>query len=215
MRNYYIDIETIALPKEEREFSRPTEDSIKYGNTKDPEKRKAKYDEAVAEWEAGDGCGLCALTGQVALVGIALNDDDVAVLHGPEEDILKSVWDIIQVEADTNIIGFFSKTFDIPFLMRRSMVRGVWVPDVLKQDIAQYRPDMFIDLMDVWRLGDKTQYVKLEILCSALGIPVKSGEISGANFAEWWEKDKDACVEYCKEDVMATRALAKRLEVVA
>ena len=38
----YFDIETIALPVERREFMRPSADTVKLGNIKDPEKIKSK-----------------------------------------------------------------------------------------------------------------------------------------------------------------------------
>ena len=44
-----FDIETIPLPVEQRAFAKPTEDSVKYGNAKKPEKRQEIFEQALAD----------------------------------------------------------------------------------------------------------------------------------------------------------------------
>ena len=77
----YLDIETIPLPVAEREFLRPSRDSIRLGNLKDPAKIEAKIAETVAAWERGEDAALDSLQARVALIGHAAVDPG----HHPQE----------------------------------------------------------------------------------------------------------------------------------
>ena len=216
---YYVDIETLALPTSRREHTRPTDASMKYGNTKDPVKRQSKLDAAIKDWERGTTAALSALTGQVACIGLARGEEPVGILEGDEADILKSFWNTVGsslADSTNRFIGFYSNSFDIPFLIRRSMLTGVTVPYFVYNEIRQYRPTMFIDVIDQWRCGDRQLHIKLETLCAAMGIAVKQGAVKGHNFGEFWNgtpEQKELARQYCKSDVDATRELAQRMGI--
>jgi len=218
--HYVFDIETIPLPKEQRMFSKPTEDSIKYGNLKDPIKRKDKYDEALVAWETGEDAALRPETGRVAMIGICTEDNPVEIIEGGETNdeisILCEFWDTLgEMTRDRDmVIGFNSNNFDVPFLIKRSLILGVEVFPCFRLDISHYHPSIFIDLMQMWAFGVKGEYISLKYLCGAMGIPVKEGPVEGKDFFKWWaggNEKRELCREYCRQDVDATRNLAVRL----
>ena len=47
--------------------------------------------------------------------------------------------------------------------------------------------------------------MSLDKLAKAFGVIVKDSEVTGKEFYKWWAKDRDACIEYNRQDVEATR----------
>lgn len=218
MMTWTIDIETIPLPVNQREFATPTEDSIKYGNLKDPEKKKAKYESAIAEWADGPGCALKAELGQIACIGIKQDDIEATILNvndaKSERQLLADFWKALKhLNINDRIIGHNIKAFDIPFILRRSMVHGIQSKsmELLKEDLWSYKPKIIIDTMQLWQMGDKQTYISLKHLCGAFGITAKDSPVEAEKFYEWWAKDPDICMEYCKGDVDDTYSVYKAM----
>ncbi len=206
----YLDIETGPLACEHREHTKPTDETMKYGATKDPKKREAKLAAAIEAWEVGEGCALDAVTGEVLLVGVAENDLEYRPLFGDESVVLRDTWDFL--DAAEFIVGHNIVGFDIPFLIRRSWLLGVIVPTFFVKGLNKYRSELYIDTRLIWTFGDKRAGgSSLAHLCGAFGIPVKEGPVGGANFHEWWVKDRELAIAYNKDDIEATRRLHRVL----
>lgn len=210
----YLDIETIPLPVAEREFLRPSEADVKTGNLKDPAKIAAKIAEAREAWERGEDAGLDSLQARIAIIGYAVEEGPVQQLALDDEaELLRQFWTMLreQPRAGMELVGHNIR-FDAGMLINRSWLRGVHVPCLLLEDLYSYQPEFWHDTMLRWQVGNRqADYRKLQHLCAAFGIQVKTSEITGANFAEWWAKDRAACLDYNQQDVEATRALWQRL----
>jgi len=245
-----IDIETGPLPIEQlklvgEKFVSPPHpgefdpDSVRYGNTKDGEKRAmklqaaldlhaaavAKYESvvAVAETEhwtkVQSKAALSPLTGRVLAVGYLSTDSGKFILdvtidaNDPEEEqgLLTRFWD--QVEKfriqDRRIVGHNFFGFDLPFMAGRSWIHGVEVPSIF--DSRGY-PDgkLFRDTMKIWACG-QNKYVSLDSLGVAMGVGAKPEGVSGAQFAELLESDRIAANAYLENDLRMTAAVAKRM----
>jgi predicted PolB exonuclease-like 3'-5' exonuclease len=50
----------------------------------------------------------------------------------------------------------------------------------------------------------------MERICKALGIPGK-GDFDGSMVAETWPVDRQKVIDYCKNDVIRTREMYKRM----
>ncbi|HQN47780.1 MAG TPA: ribonuclease H-like domain-containing protein [Rugosibacter sp.] len=214
--NIYLDIETGPLPVEKREFLRPDAASIKTGNLKDLAKINDKIVQAVREWEAGEGCALDPMQGEILVIGVAIGDTDVIQMHeNGERDILERFWEMIGKAANSNphFIGHNIR-FDAGFLIKRSLAHGVKMPGLYVRDLFSYAPLFWRDTMQAWMLGDRrADMVSLKKLCGFFGVEVKDGDITGANFAENWHGgNKTECLAYNAQDVEATRAVYKRME---
>ena len=211
MHTIIMDIETIPLPADQREFGRPTAETVKFGNTKDEAKRQAILDKAVAQWDEGDGCALKAEYGQIALIGLKFADGQVVVIGGTERDILTRFWIMMRgVSVQWTLVGHNLQAFDIPFILRRSMILGIGFRsdrDTLHRQAAAYNSELIFDTMRRWQCGDRQTYVKLETLCHAFGVDVVPQEVCGKDFHKWWVSEPEKCVEYLKNDLEMTHSL--------
>ena len=215
MQTITIDIETGALPCEQREAFRPTMETVKFGATKDAAKKEAKLADEIEKWERGDGAALSAATGEILLVCYAIDDGPVEALHREhygEGDIISI---IAHHCAGKTIVGHNVVGFDLPFINRRAMILGA--PSI-KWDNA-YRAGMdddpyVNDTMRMWQMGDRQEMIKLERLAAAFGYPMpeEPSPVTGAKFAEFWHGgEQEACIAYCEQDVEMTRHVYNRM----
>lgn len=214
MHTMYLDIETLPLPIEQREFMRPT--SFKLGNLKDVAKIEAKKAHDIRDFEAGVDGGLDELQTQIALIGYILNDEPyVAIELGPntERQMLAQFWSVVNaLSTDLRIVGHNIKGFDAPMMIHRSWICGLQPPMWIVNDLKKYDSLHWKDTMTMWQLGNRGADMRsLKHLCGAFGIEVKEGEINGANFREWWGKDREGCIAYNKQDVAAVKELWDRI----
>lgn len=208
----FLDIETGPLPVSRREFLRPSPDTIKTGNLKDPAKIAAKIAEAEADFASGEGAALDAMSGRVLLVGMLVADVCVQIHDDDESALLRRTWDLIQSNSPDRIVGHNLINFDARFLIRRSFVLGVGVPGNLFDDLHRYLPDIWTDTMHLWGAGDRKSTISLANLCGALGIQSpKGGLITGATFASNWDSgNRDACLKYNSADIEAVAQIYDR-----
>ena len=108
-----------------------------------------------------------------------------------------------------HFIGHNVKDFDLRFIFHRAVILGVKPPCHLPHD-ARGNGDLVFDTMLAWAgWGNR---VKLNALCHALGIPGKPDGIDGGKV---WPMVKDGRIaevmEYCKNDVVSTREVYKRM----
>lgn len=207
-----LDIETGPLPVSRREFLRPSPDTIKTGNIKDPAKIAAKLAEAQADFESGDGAALDAMSGRVLLVGMLINGESVHVHDDDESRLLRRTWDLLESNRQDRIVGHNVINFDARFLVRRSFALCVGVPGNLLDDLHRFAPDIWTDTMHIWGAGDRKAMISLSNLCGAMGIPSpKGGPITGATFAANWDADnRDACIDYNRADLEAVAQIYGR-----
>jgi hypothetical protein len=204
----FLDIETGPLPKEQRLFERPDPRTFSYGNATKEETRQKKFDEAVRAWESGENAALKAETGRVLLIGMCQNE--YRYFCGEDEkQMLDSFWNTVREPEP--VVGHNSLSFDIPFLIRRSLITGATVPPWVLTDIQSYNPDLLHDTMRIWQFGDRRYYTSLDTLCAVLGFPVYDGPVTGAKFWQWWEKDRAEALCYNEFDVRNTEAVYHKL----
>ena len=227
------DIETGPLPDDELaavlepfpEYVPLSPDQVKTGNLKDESKIRDKITQAIAEHreeyhakkakheiEFRDKAALSPLTGRVLAIGYATPAGSL-VIHGANEEVLLTqFWSLFRAMSNQSVgglIGWNTAGFDLPFLIRRSWFYDLPIPsDVIG---GRYWSKLFVDLMDVWRLGSK-DYVSLDRVSRFFGLGAKNG--SGALFHQQWENDRNAACEYLANDLSLTLKVAKRLGVV-
>ena len=208
-----FDIETGPEDEEvlsamEPEFSAPA-------NFKDPAKIAEKIEVQRSAWR--EKAALCATTGRVLAIGMMLDDEvDLLVVDSEqgfsEVDLLTAFWQIAAPDGIwRHLVGFNSNRFDIPFLIRRSYKLGVRVPFGALN--GRYLNARFIDLMESWKLGDFQSSISLDRLAKHLGVGAKNG--NGAHFAALLQEDRAAALDYLRNDIAMTVAVARKLGVVA
>jgi hypothetical protein len=203
----------MAAPFDEDGWSAPA-------NYKDPAKIEAKRDEARAEWEASkaERCAELALsprTGRVVVVGTAINADQpfasVADTEDREREILGDLWQ--EIRAASQVVGFNSHIFDLPFIVTRSVLLGV-EPTLTAGQIAPlfrrytHRPHADVRMMltnwDMRAPGKKADWA------AAFGYTPQS--VTGADVWQLYQSGNlGAIADHCCADVAETYGMFVRL----
>jgi len=205
-----FDIETGPLPVDQLRIPPFDPSQLKFGNIKNPDLIADKIQKAE-ESHAADyirNAALDALSGQVLCIGYRFQHDKPAVLCSDadgEAVMLIQFWRLLSdLERQPKLVGFNIKSFDLPFLIKRSWKHRIQVPYWLRQ--GRYWNDLVIDLREVWQLGDSRAHGSLSSICRHLGLGEKAG--NGADFSLLWNTDRQAAIDYCLQDIKLTQAVA-------
>ena len=211
-----FDIETGGLPPERiREIAPEFRDEdVKIGNLgleKGIEKiasaRVNHYDRIERE------AALNAEYGKILAIGWTDVGLEEIILTGAEDEILLKFWNRIDKALAAGRfkelwVGHNIGGFDLPFLFRRSVIVGLTPPmGILKS--GRYWADIFVDTMLIFAAGEYRKTISLDRFCKACGLPGKNG--SGEHFAELLEEDKAKALDYLRNDLEITHALASRI----
>ena len=207
-----FDIETGPLPERDiRRIAPPFDpDVVKTGNL-GLEKIAEKLDLAKRNHlnNIKSKAALKAEYGQVLAIGWSDGDTTIVQMKGDEKTLLKTFWEA----ADESYhirgkwVGFNVFHFDLPFLIRRSIITGVTVPQGLQPKNNRYYRDFWVDLMQCWQAGDYREMISLDRFAKALGHDGKNG--SGKYFSQLLEEDESAASAYLENDLLLTRQVAE------
>lgn len=217
MHTLFIDIETIPTqrPGALDEFKATVKAP---GNMSKPE-TIAAWMRDNAEQAATDAWRKTALDGsqgEILCIGWAIDDGEpntvIRELGESEANILHTFYQLMINEGLDNmiqIVGHNVKDFDLRFLYQRSVIHGARPSFPLRQG-QRYGGDFVFDTMAEWAgWGNR---ISLKNLCRALNIPVKQGDIDGANL---WDAvlagRYNEIADYCMSDVEATRAAWRKM----
>jgi len=221
MKTWYVDIETIPLPVEQRQQFVPTMETVKFGALKDPDKRMLRLQAEVADWQTGvePNERTYAFQAQVCIVGVmdgAGHLGQVTLDDCTEAELLQRTWKTLEpVQGDwkdTRIVGFNTR-FDASMLIHRSWLLGVKVPLCFWADMYQRNPEHWKDVRAVWELGEwPTKYISLEEMAAGFGVQLSPCAVTGATLgAAWAAGDKAGCLLHNNNDLVATKACWERM----
>jgi len=223
LRRIAIDIETMAAPPVK--LAEIPEPEVAIGNLKDPAKIAEKIEKAKA-----DQIRLAALDphfAEIVCVGV-YHDDKPFIAKRDHVDemaevkLLRWVWNTLR--AYDQIITYNGASFDIPFLIRRSLLLGV---EPLMIDCGRYsviKPEcQHFDVyryLQQWNVGnaygggsplgykqDLRFYVR-----EFLGESCVWGDFDKSMMRAMWESENTSdIVEGCAWDVQMTYQLAQKL----
>lgn len=226
-----FDIETGPLPLAELRASLPPfdEEEVKVGNLKDPDKIKAKIEEArVAHEEQFIArAALSPLTGRIICIGYLSTDKGATVIDAGEKDgggegeILMNFWRRYGLcRRDKRLlVGHNLVGFDIPFIVRRSWLLGVDVAATVFERGRYLDSLTFADTMQLWSCGTRDPWIKLETLSKAFGgggkpIGEDGEKVDGAMFADLWRLDRAKAEAYLRNDLEMTARVAQRMGLI-
>jgi DNA polymerase elongation subunit (family B) len=212
-----FDIETAPYPTEKiLEDAEPfNPESVKIGNTKDPEKIAAAKIAAGHKYlnDLVDKAALNATTGTVLCIGLYdLRSDAYLVLEGQEKEIISQFWAALEDETYHSgrvktFVGFNILRFDLPFLMRRSWHHDIPIPVWLYE--GRFLSSKFVDLMQIWQCGDRQEWISLDKISRFL---LREGKAQdGKNFHTLYGENREVAIEYVKHDLLLTSRLALKL----
>lgn len=216
MKDIFFDIETIPsqLPGILDEFKAAVTAPAQYKKADSIAEwlRENRDAEAERQWlnTSFDG-GL----GQICVIGVALGDDDPVsfavsdLSTAAERQVLSDFFGVVALAgAGSRVIGHNVIGFDLRFVWQRAMVLGVKPPFNFPRDPRPWGDQAF-DTMTAWS-GVKDR-ISMDRLCRIFGIDGK-GDMDGSKV---WPLVRDGRIadvaEYCRGDVLRTRALFKRM----
>jgi 3'-5' exonuclease len=134
-----------------------------------------------------------------------------------EKDLLKEFTDLLTKATDKKfqyLCAHNGKEFDFPYMIRRMLLNGIRVPQIL--DLAGKKPweVNHLDTMELWKFGDYKSYTSLELLATLFGIPTPKDDIEGKDVCRvyWADKDLPRIVTYCQKDVITIVNLFLRFQ---
>lgn len=216
---------------------------VKLGNIKDPAKQaakieaeRAKHEQSVKDYdrdlqnkiadhwgEQVSKAALSATTGQVLAIGYR-GEKEVIDSVGEnasgevvtESQLLTRFWSQYRNirKAGRKMVGYCIAVFDVPFLVQRSWILGVTVPDTVYTFPGRYLEPTFVDLAQVWN-GSSRNWVKLDVIAKAIGIEGKPAGINGGDFARLFNdpETRGDAIDYLKGDLRMTWEVAQRIGV--
>ena len=208
-----FDLETVAIP-DAAEYVEPATAPANY---KDQAKIDAYVAEATAKIldKAALDLDLCRIVAMGWDESTATSQLDPTVytmpLGEPEERaMLRHFW---QRAGDRPLLGFNVVAFDLPVLLRRSLYLGVPTPPYT---LSKYKHPQIIDLMQILSFDGLLPYRSLSFYAKRFGLDVPADDTTGADIARLVAAgDWDAVAAHCQTDVIKTRALARRIGVLA
>lgn len=164
-----------------------------------------------SEWRKTSFSGL---SGQLLMIGIAVDDEAPFVLDGEEALILD---DFKRILADVQkrdhmglptFVGHNLIDFDLPFIFHRSVMLGV-APHITFPVAPSRYSERIYDTMTKW--AGFNGRVKLDLLAQALDVGGK-GDIDGSMVYDYYAAGRiNELIEYCKNDVAMTREVYRRM----
>lgn len=218
-----VDLETAAHPDAALYIVPPDLDSIQAaGNLKDPEKIKADIEKrraaAQADYEASiDRCALDWNLSRIVCLGMHNVGDGgpqviVCKTEKDEKAALAAFW---LATRGRRLVGFCSRTFDIPTLIQRSRLLGVKHPDL---SLAKFGRGSVTDLREILTFDDAHYTAimprSLDAFCKRFGIVV-TDDWTGADVPALIKQENwDGVAAHCRADLERTRLLAERIGVL-
>lgn len=125
-----------------------------------------------------------------------------------EIEVLLAFADLLNTFRDKRgnvmVAGHNVKEFDIPYICRRMLIQNIPLPEFLQLSGKKPWETGLIDTMELWKFGDFKNYVSLNLLATALGIPTPKDDIDGSRVRAVYyeEKNLQRIVTYCQKDVV-------------
>lgn len=178
--------------------------------------RRMDWQEAVAksvqekrdEW-IQQSC-LKAERGEIVAIGYSTGKE-TSISHGAEDKVIR---DFLQAltsadEAGYTIAGFNIEGFDLPFIRRRCLVRGIDFELFNPND--KWKPWRFqmFDALKNWQSGNWKDWVKLDDLAKAFGVGAKTG--SGADFWKLYRTNQEEALLYLRNDIEMTVGVVNKM----
>lgn len=176
---------------------------------------------SAAEQEAIERTSFDGGLGQIVVIGWAVDDGEPLSVQvddlTPESErrmLERWVGAMRTAYAGTSgsrptIVGHNCIAFDLPFLWKRAIVHGVRLPLWFPRDPKPWGDSVF-DTMTQW--SGVRERVSLDRLCKILGVPGKGTGPTGADVWPMVQRGEiEAVAEYCRDDVVRTRAVYRRM----
>lgn len=225
---------TDSIPAVERKTPNSATVSIQDNYPSGSESAALKMEDKANE--CSNGCteemfrrlALHAEYGRILCIGVILEKDGVEIrkgvfgfdkktekLHMDEAKTLRGFWKLLEKDFNPRrdlIIGHNLMDFDLPFIYKRSRIKGI-KPSV-QFSFARYRSAPIFDTMREWAMWNlRESSVSLSLLAEILGCGLRKtdGIDGGKVYDEYLTGSHCLIADYCLQDVEVTRAVYHRM----
>lgn len=121
-----------------------------------------------------------------------------------EQLILIDFFNDLKLYDDITLIGFNSESFDLPFIIRRAVVHGLYIPTFRSKDLRK--------IVNGFNFSyNRNEKGKLRDWATVLGIPITTE--NGSEMFELYKKEEFGKIrDHCIEDLKVTNALYERVD---
>lgn len=214
----FFDIETVRIEdklEKDTDLYRSWEYKMRYSR-----EAESKMEATSLEESYNNKAALYAEFAKVVCITIGKIKDGQLMLksfYGEEGDMLRSFADVLNGMNAKNkylqLAGHAIIGFDIPFLMRRCLINGVEVPNLLDTSMSKPWEVTAIDTMNIWKA---TSFYGASLLniATAFGLPSPKMDVAGYETSDvYWkegEKGLKRIVEYCERDVLTVANIVRK-----
>lgn len=199
------NIETVASDNLDKELL-PSEDNIKLGNIKDPEKVKNAINSKIARGMSE--MSLSPLTGKIVCISFKIDENKTESLTGLEHGIVSSFTDILKSGSQKLLVGYNSKRFDFPFIFITAKRLGIDFPYDINTYTNKWDDYLHVDIMQTLSLDGK--YHKLREWAIRFGIEPPFGR--GSMVGDWYANGElSLIVKHSESNVEATYSLYRKI----
>ena len=151
--------------------------------------------------------GLKSTEHRITCIGIKTKDKEIILLDQSEKKVLEMFWTFVRQTSCVRLVGFNSKSFDVPFLVARSALHKVSVVDIRWCHI-DLRKELTGSPFEKGKLDDFAALVGMNKLLDGNG-----QKVDGKEAIVYWETHQyEKLKKYLLEDIRITWALLERLK---
>ena len=212
----FLDIETV--PEVETFSDLDSEMQVLWDHKTHYQRR----DEVSAE-DFYNRAGIWAEFGKIICISVGyfnikndIRNFRITSFFGDEVQILKDFSQLLNdhFSGPQHVLcGHNAKEFDLPFIARRCIIKGIPLP--AKLNLVGKKPWEIphLDTLEMWKFGDYKHFTSLKLLAKILGIPSPKGDIDGSEVAAVFYKEKDIkrIVTYCEKDTLTVAQIFLRM----
>jgi hypothetical protein len=147
--------------------------------------------------------------GELGLRVKSISKDDEKQLLQEFKDLLEK-----RLSKRRHLVAHNGKEFDYPFLCRRILINGLGLPAVFQYLRSKPWENPHLDTMEMWRFGERKNYVSLRLLAYLFRLPPYHDIIDGSMVSNIYHQDKnlERIAAYCRNDVITTAQVYLRLQ---
>lgn len=215
----FIDIETTSGYKTYDDFCKARPGAIEHWAKKSDQYRR--NGEHVEKDDAEMYNHMAALSpefGKIIVISIGqvkFNEDStistskIKSFYGDDEgellaEFLGTLQSIFNAMPDIQIIGHNIKNFDIPYIIKKSIINGVQIPHQLHLQKKKPWENCLLDTYEIWKFAGWNS-ASLDLICDCLGLPSPKDIMHAVETTDqYWSGNLEKIKEYCEGDVKAT-----------
>ena len=126
-------------------------------------------------------------------------------------EFMETMVKVFHAKPSIKIVGHNIKGFDIPYLLKRSVINGVNIPNQLQLQKLKPWENCLMDTYDLWKFGGWNG-ASLSLICDLLNIPSPKDAMKAGDVSESYYKGMLSDIKnYCEGDIVATMNVMLKL----